>query len=149
MRAVVQRVKYCNVSVGGEEVGSISAGLCVLLAVGENDDREDADYIFDKILNLRVFADEEGKMNLSARDVDKDIMAVPQFTLYGDCREGRRPGYSNAAHPDKAEELFDYFVEKLEKTDLNTASGEFKEYMEVDLCNDGPVTLLVDSDKNF
>ena len=149
MRAVVQRVNYCNVQVKGEVIDSISDGLCVLLAVGEDDDREDADYLVDKVINLRIFDDEDGKLNLSAKDLDKDIMVVSQFTLYGDCREGRRPSYSKAADPDRAENLYDYFVEKLEETDLNIASGRFKTYMDVELCNDGPVTLMLDSKKNF
>lgn len=149
MRAIVQRVNYCTVSVKGEEVGSISEGLCVLLAIGEDDNREDADYLLDKIINLRIFDDENGQLNLSARDLNKEIIVVSQFTLYGDCREGRRPGYSRAASPQKAEKLYNYFLEELEKTELETASGQFKKYMEVELSNDGPVTLMLDSKKNF
>ncbi len=149
MRAVVQRVNYCRVYIDGELSGSISDGLCVLLAVGEDDSNEDADYLLDKIINLRIFADEDGKMNLSARDLNKELMVISQFTLYGDCRQGRRPGYGDAAQPDRAEKLYDYFIEKLGKTDLEYDCGEFKEYMEVELSNDGPVTLMLDSKKNF
>ncbi len=149
MRAVVQRVNSCQVYVDNEEIGSIDSGLCVFLGVGEDDDTEDADYLLDKIINLRIFEDDEGKMNLSALDLDREIMAVSQFTLYGDCRQGRRPGYSDAASADKAENLYNYFVDELEKTDLDCATGKFKAFMEVELNNDGPVTILLDSKKNF
>ncbi len=149
MRAVVQRVSEARVLVDKEVVGAINSGLCVFLGVGEGDSREDADYLADKITNLRVFADEEGKMNLSALDLDKELLIVSQFTLYGDCRQGRRPGYSQAASPQRAEELYDYFLEKLKDYNLPLASGQFKAMMDVDLINDGPVTLLLDSQKNF
>lgn len=149
MRAVVQRVSEARVLVDKEVVGAINSGLCVFLGVGEGDSREDADYLADKITNLRVFADEEGKMNLSALDLDKELLIVSQFTLYGDCRQGRRPGYSQAASPQRAEELYDYFLEKLNDYNLPLASGQFKAMMDVDLINDGPVTLLLDSQKNF
>ncbi len=149
MRAVVQRVSEAMVLVDKEVVGAIDSGLCVFLGVGEEDSREDADYLADKIVNLRIFADEEGKMNLSALDLDKELLIISQFTLYGDCRQGRRPGYSQAASPQRAEELYDYFLEKLKDYNLPLASGEFKAMMDVDLINDGPVTLLLDSQKNF
>ncbi len=149
MRAIVQRVKHCTVKVEDEEVGSISEGLCVLLAVGEEDEKEDADYLLDKIINLRIFDDQDGQMNLSARDLNKEILVVSQFTLYGDCRQGRRPSYSSAASPQKAEKLYNYFIQELKNTELESASGEFKKYMEVELSNDGPVTLMIDSKKNF
>ena len=105
--------------------------------------------VIDKIINLRVFDDEDGKMNLSAKDLNRDIMVISQFTLYGDCRSGRRPGYSEAASPGKAEELYDYFIDKIKNTELKIANGEFKAYMNVSLNNDGPVTLLIDSKKKF
>lgn len=149
MRAVVQRVSEAKVLVDDEVVGTIDSGLCVFLGVGKKDSREDADYLADKIVNLRIFADEEGKMNLSALDLDKELLIVSQFTLYGDCRQGRRPGYGKAASPQRAEELYEYFLDKLKEYNLPLASGEFKAMMDVDLINDGPVTLLLDSKKNF
>jgi len=149
MRAVVQRVREAKVLVDDEVIGAIDSGLCVFLGVGEGDSRDDADYLADKIANLRIFADEDGKMNLSALDLDKELLIVSQFTLYGDCRQGRRPGYGQAASPQQAEELYQYFLKKLEEYNLPLASGEFKAMMDVDLINDGPVTLLLDSQKNF
>lgn len=149
MRAVIQRVKECKVKVGDEVVGSIGKGVCVLLGIGNNDTREDADYLVDKIVNLRIFDDEAGKMNLSAVDLELEVIVISQFTLYGDCRSGRRPGYTDAASPDKAEYLYKYFLQKTNETGLIVSSGEFKAYMDVSLINDGPVTLLLDSNKNF
>lgn len=149
MRAVIQRVIQCKVKVDNKVVGSSGKGVCVLLGVGNDDTRDDVDYLVDKIVNLRIFDDEEGKMNLSAVDLGLEIMVISQFTLYGDCRSGRRPGYSNAASPDKAEELYNYFLQKIEETGLSFSCGEFKAYMDVSLINDGPVTLLLDSNKNF
>lgn len=149
MRAVVQRVVESEVEVENEKIGSIDEGLCILLGVGEEDTEEDADYLVDKIVNLRVFDDEDGKMNLSAKDLNKEILIVSQFTLYGDCRSGRRPGYSQAASPGKAKKLYNYFISKVEKTGLEYAHGEFKAYMNLTLNNDGPVTLLMDSKKEF
>jgi len=149
MRAVVQRVLESEVEVDNEVIGSIDEGLCILLGVGDEDSKEDVDYLVDKIVNLRIFDDEDGKMNLSVKDLDKEIMIVSQFTLYGDCRSGRRPGYSQAASPDKAEKLYDYFIKKIKETELGYANGEFKAYMNLTLNNDGPVTLLIDSKKEF
>ncbi|MGM0419889.1 MAG: D-aminoacyl-tRNA deacylase [Bacillota bacterium] len=149
MRTVIQRVKECKVKVGDEVVGSIGKGVCVLLGIGNNDTREDADYLVDKIVNLRIFDDEAGKMNLSAVDLELEVIVISQFTLYGDCRSGRRPGYTDAASPDKAEYLYKYFLQKTNETGLIVSSGEFKAYMDVSLINDGPVTLLLDSNKNF
>ncbi|MDZ7672132.1 MAG: D-aminoacyl-tRNA deacylase [Halanaerobiales bacterium] len=149
MRAVVQRVKNSEVKVDDNIIGSIKSGLLVFLGIGNNDGMDDIDYLIDKILNLRVFEDQEGKMNLSALDLDKDIMVVSQFTLYGDCRKGRRPSFFDAAPPDKAERLYDVFVNKINKFDLNVATGEFQAMMDIDLINDGPVTLLLDSNKEF
>ncbi|MGM0413548.1 MAG: D-aminoacyl-tRNA deacylase [Bacillota bacterium] len=149
MRAVIQRVLEAEVKVDNKVIGSINKGLCVLLGVGKEDTKEDADYLVDKMINLRVFDDEDGKMNLSAKDLNREIMVVSQFTLYGDCRSGRRPGYTEAASPGKAEELYDYFIDKVKETELKSEHGEFKAYMNLSLNNDGPVTLLVDSKKEF
>lgn len=149
MRAVVQRVKNSEVKVDDNIIGSIKSGLLVFLGIGNNDGMDDIDYLIDKIINLRVFEDQEGKMNLSALDLDKDIMVVSQFTLYGDCRKGRRPSFFDAAPPDKAERLYDVFVNKINKFDLNVETGEFQAMMDIDLINDGPVTLLLDSNKDF
>ncbi len=149
MRAVVQRVKESQVKVDDEVIGSIDEGLLIFLGIGNEDSMDDIDYLIDKIINLRIFEDVEGKMNLSALDLEKDIMIVSQFTLYGDCRKGRRPSFFDAAPPDKAERLYDVFVSKMNDYDLNIETGEFQAMMDVDLINDGPVTLLIDSKKEF
>ena len=149
MRAVVQRVKNAKVEVDDNEIGAIDSGLLVFLGIGDEDKMDDIDYLIDKIVNLRIFEDENGKMNLSAVDLGKDIMVVSQFTLYGDCRQGKRPNFLNAAPPDKAERLYDVFIDKINKYDLKIETGEFKAMMDVDLVNDGPVTLLIDSKKEF
>lgn len=149
MRAVVQRVKNSEVKVDDNIIGSIKSGLLVFLGIGNNDGMDDIDYLIDKIVNLRVFEDQEGKMNLSALDLKKDIMIVSQFTLYGDCRKGRRPSFFDAAPPDKAERLYDVFVNKINDFDLKVETGEFQAMMDIDLINDGPVTLLLDSNKEF
>ncbi|MGM0602362.1 MAG: D-aminoacyl-tRNA deacylase [Bacillota bacterium] len=150
MRAVVQRVKFASVEVDEEITGEIGPGLLIFLGVGNNDKQSDADYLVNKIVNLRIFEDQDGQMNLSAADLDKDILVVSQFTLFGDCRKGRRPSFFDAAPPEAAEKLYDYFVNKIENdTELTVETGEFQAMMDVDLVNDGPVTLLVDSKKNF
>jgi len=149
LRAVVQRVKESNVKVDDEVIGSIKEGLLVFLGISNEDTMNDIDYLIDKIINLRIFEDVEGKMNLSALDLEKDIMVVSQFTLYGDCRKGRRPSFFAAAPPDKAERLYDVFVNKIKEYNLNIETGEFQAMMDVDLINDGPVTLLLDSKKEF
>ena len=149
MRAVVQRVKNAKVEVDDNEIGAIDSGLLVFLGIGDEDKMDDIDYLIDKIVNLRIFEDENEKMNLSAVDLGKDIMVVSQFTLYGDCRQGKRPNFLNAAPPDKAERLYDVFIDKINKYDLKIETGEFKAMMDVDLVNDGPVTLLIDSKKAF
>ena len=149
MRAVVQRVKESQVKVDDEVIGSIDEGLLIFLGIGNEDSMDDIDYLIDKIINLRIFEDVEGKMNLSALDLEKDIMVVSQFTLYGDCRKGRRPSFFDAAPPDKAERLYDVFVSKMNDYNLNIETGEFQAMMDVDLINDGPVTLLIDSKKEF
>ena len=149
MRAVVQRVKNSEVKVDDNIIGSIDSGLLVFLGIGNEDAMDDIDYLIDKIVNLRVFEDQEGKMNLSALDLEKEIMIISQFTLYGDCRKGRRPSFFDAAPPDQAERLYDVFVNKINNYDLKIATGEFQAMMDIDLVNDGPVTLLLDSNKEF
>mgnify|MGYP000530738010 CR=1 FL=1 len=149
MRAVIQRVKKACVRVDNEIKGEIDSGILVFLGIGKNDGQEDIQYLVDKIVNLRIFEDKEGKMNLSAFDLDKELLIVSQFTLYGDCRKGRRPGFFTAAPPDKAMGLYENFLEKAAETGLRVASGQFQAVMEVELINDGPVTLLLDSKKEF
>jgi len=149
VRAVVQRVSQAAVQVGDRTTGSIGSGLLVLLGVGRCDETEDACYLADKVANLRVFPDAEGKMNLSLLDIGGQALVVSQFTLYGDCRRGRRPSFSPAAPPERAEELYGQFVHELESLGLEVATGRFQETMMVHLTNWGPVTLLLDSKKEF
>lgn len=149
MRAVVQRVKKASVSVAGSIEGKINKGLLVFLGVGEEDSESDADYLADKITNLRIFEDDHEKMNLSASDLELEMLVVSQFTLYGDCRKGRRPNFFAAAEPNRADELYQYFVKRVKETDLKVETGIFQAMMDVELVNDGPVTLLLDSSKEF
>ena len=149
MRAVVQRVSRARVTVGDELKGEIREGLLVLLGISNSDSEKDADYLVDKTLNLRVFEDEAGKMNLSLLDVAGDLLVVSQFTLYGDIRRGRRPSYINAAAPDEANRLYEYFVTECRKQIGNVATGRFQAMMDVELVNNGPVTILIDSEKTF
>ncbi len=149
MRAVVQRVKSAKVEVNEEITGEIDSGLLVFLGIGKEDTQKDADYLLEKIVNLRIFEDDQERLNLSALDLNKDLMLVSQFTLFGDCRQGRRPSFFEAAPPAEAEKLYDYFVEEAEKSELKIETGEFQAMMDVSLINDGPVTILVDSKKNF
>ena len=149
MRAVMQRVKEASVAVEGEEVGRIGHGILVLLGVGHDDGPEDAKYMAEKVVNLRIFADEQEKMNRSLLDVDGGLLVVSQFTLWGDCRKGRRPSFVAAAEPAKAEALYEAFMDHAESLGVTVASGRFQEMMEVSLVNDGPVTLLLDSKKSF
>jgi len=149
LRAVVQRVKNASVEVDDKLTGEIGPGLLVFLGVGKDDNKKDADYLFDKITNLRIFEDDEDRLNLSALDLNKELLIVSQFTLYGDCRKGRRPSFFDAAPPPEAEKLYQYFLNKFENIDLDYASGQFQAMMDVTLVNDGPVTILLDSDKNF
>jgi D-tyrosyl-tRNA(Tyr) deacylase len=149
MRAVVQRVRNCRVRAEGRETGRIESGLLVYLAVGLNDSDQDLEYIVDKVANLRIFADEQAKMNLSVSQTTGQIMAVSQFTLYGDARRGRRPSFSTAAEGDKGRQYFSSFVELLRARGLSVQTGEFAASMEVEYINCGPVTILLDSEKLF
>ena len=149
MRAVVHRVKSSSVSVQGETVGEIGKGLLILLGIGNNDTEADASYLAAKIIGLRVFEDDQDKMNLSVQDISGSILVVSQFTLFGDCRRGRRPSYSEAAKPEEAVKLYEQFVEELRSLGLTVATGVFQAHMQVELINDGPVTLLLDSKKLF
>jgi D-tyrosyl-tRNA(Tyr) deacylase len=149
MRAVVQRVTRAQVTVNGEVVGRISRGLVVLLAVGHDDTESDADYLADKIVGLRIFDDDNGKMNLAVSDIRGEILVVSQFTLYGDVRRGKRPSFDAAAPPQRARELYEHFVKGIRATDLLCETGRFQEMMQVELVNDGPVTVLLDSARTF
>ena len=145
MRTIIQRVKESSVSVQGHIVGNIGKGILVLLGVNKQDDEKDADYLADKIINLRIFEDENGKMNRSLPDVGGECLVVSQFTLYGDCRKGRRPSFTQAAPPEKANALYEYFVESVRKKDIQVHTGQFQAMMDVALINDGPVTFIVES----
>ncbi len=149
MRAVVQRVRCAQVSVDEQVVGSIDQGLVVLIGVGEGDTLNDAEYIASKVTNLRIFDDQQGKMNLSVADVGGAILAISQFTLHGDARKGRRPSYSNAAAPGAADELYRQTVDLLRQTGIPVETGVFQAMMQVTLQNDGPVTILLDSQRLF
>jgi D-tyrosyl-tRNA(Tyr) deacylase len=149
MRAVVQRVSEAKVVVEGEEVGRIGKGILVLLGVGHEDGPDDASSLAEKVVNLRIFADELDKMNLSLLDIGGDLLAVSQFTLWGDCRKGRRPSFVAAADPAKAEELYETFIEHARSLGVTVVTGRFQEMMQVSLINDGPVTLMLDSKKAF
>jgi D-tyrosyl-tRNA(Tyr) deacylase len=149
MRAVVQRVSRAQVAVNGEITGQIGLGLLVLLGVGRDDTEADATYLAEKICGLRVFEDAQGKMNRSARDAGGSVLAVSQFTLYGDVRRGKRPSFDAAAPPEKARRLYEFFVEQIRAADLRCEIGRFQEMMKVELVNEGPVTILLDSGKEF
>ncbi|SKC70113.1 D-aminoacyl-tRNA deacylase [Maledivibacter halophilus] len=149
MRAVVQRVTKANVMVQNEKVGDIDKGLLVLLGVEDGDNKEDVKYMVEKITNLRIFEDENEKLNLSVLDIKGKILAVSQFTLLGDCRKGRRPNFMKAAKPDIANKLYEDFVGKAREKGLEVETGVFREHMVINLSNDGPVTILVDSKKIF
>jgi D-tyrosyl-tRNA(Tyr) deacylase len=149
MRAVVQRVSRARVTVNGEITGEIGLGLLVLLGVGAGDTRAEADYLAEKTIGLRIFEDAGGKMNLSIAEVGGALLVVSQFTLYGDARRGKRPSFDAAAPPDEARELYEYFVEKIRAAGLRSETGRFQETMQVELLNEGPVTILLDSAKMF
>jgi D-tyrosyl-tRNA(Tyr) deacylase len=145
MRAVVQRVTACEVRVSDQTVGEIGPGLLVLLGISLSDEEKDADYLSDKIARLRIFEDDAGKMNRSLIDTGGEMLIVSQFTLLGDCRKGRRPSFVEAAPPEKAERLYDYFVDRVRLNGISVATGQFQAMMAVSLVNDGPVTLIVES----
>jgi D-aminoacyl-tRNA deacylase len=149
MRAVVQRVTRASVTIEGNVVGEIENGLVVLLGIARDDTKEDADYLAPKIVALRIFDDPEGKMNLSVKDIDGALLVVSQFTLYGDVRRGLRPSWSDAAPPEIAEPLYEYFVESSRKLLGRVETGSFRKMMQVELVNDGPVTILLDSRRTF
>ncbi|MDG2382878.1 MAG: D-aminoacyl-tRNA deacylase [Pirellulaceae bacterium] len=149
MRACIQRVTRAKVSVGPDVTGSIEQGLLVLLGVGHDDSDQDAEYLAEKTVNLRIFEDSEGKMNRSLIDVAGGLLVVSQFTLWGDCRKGRRPSFVAAAEPQRAEQLYEKFVETARQRGLEVHCGRFRSMMQVELVNDGPVTLLLDSQKTF
>lgn len=145
MRAVVQRVKSASVSVEEKEISRISSGLLIFLGVSKSDEPSDAEYLADKVAHLRIFEDQNAKMNRSLIDTGGDILVVSQFTLYGDCRKGRRPSFIDAAPPEKAKALYEYFTEQIKNKGIPAQSGQFRAMMDVALVNDGPVTLIVES----
>lgn len=149
MRTVVQRVSRAKVTVGGRVTGEIGSGLLILLGVSVNDDTASADYLVEKVCGLRIFDDADGKMNLALTDIDGGLLVVSQFTLYGDTRHGRRPSFISAAKGSDAIRLYEYFVAKCRETVTNVETGEFGAMMDVELVNDGPVTIILDSEKSI
>jgi len=147
MKAVIQRVSQAEVRVNAKRIGAIGKGILIFIGISKEDTPEDADYLVKKIVQLRMFEDDKGKMNLSAIDVGGELLAISQFTLYGNCRKGRRPSFDKAADPQKGEELYDYFVSELRKQNLKVETGQFQAMMDVDLVNDGPVTFILQSGK--
>jgi D-tyrosyl-tRNA(Tyr) deacylase len=145
MKALLQRVTTARVNVAGEEVGRIGQGFVVLVGVAVGDTEEDSDYLVQKIVNLRIFPDDASRFNLSILDIGGELLLVSQFTLLADTRKGRRPSFTNAAAPDKAEELFSKFVNEARSTGLKVSTGRFQQYMQVEINNDGPVTIMLDS----
>ena len=145
MKAVIQRVKQADVKVGPRQVGAIGFGMLILLGVAKDDGPEDADYLARKITELRIFEDQEGKMNLAAAEVKAQFLVVSQFTLLGNCEKGRRPSFDQAADPQKADDLYQSFVAALRKKDFKVETGEFQAMMDVSLVNDGPVTFVIES----
>jgi D-tyrosyl-tRNA(Tyr) deacylase len=149
VKVLLQRVSAASVSIAGEPVGGIGRGLVVLVGVASDDTEKDAQYLAQKTADLRIFADNEGKFNLSALDVEGQLLVVSQFTLLADTRKGRRPSFNEAAPPALAQELFDRFVAALQTTGLRVETGRFQQYMQVEIINDGPVTILLDSRDKF
>lgn len=149
MRAVVQRVSRASVAVDGQVVGEIGPGLLVLLGVSTRDTEADADYLAEKIAGLRIFEDDDGKMNRSVAEAGGAVLAVSQFTLYGDVRRGRRPSFDDAARPERARDLYEHFVQRIRQNGLRCETGQFQAMMSVSLVNEGPVTILLDSTKLF
>jgi len=149
MRAVIQRVKSASVKVEGELVSEIGTGLLIFLGIAHDDSETELEYIANKVVNLRIFEDADGKMNCSLLDIGGEALVVSQFTLYGDCRKGRRPSFIDAARPEVANALYEQFITALRELDIPTQGGTFQAMMDVQLVNDGPVTILLDSDKQF
>jgi D-aminoacyl-tRNA deacylase len=149
VKVLLQRVSKASVVVAGEEVGRIGPGLVVLLGVADGDTEKDAQYLVNKIVNLRIFADSEQKFNLSALDIRGELLLISQFTLLADARKGRRPSFESAARPKKAEELFNYTVGLAQDSGLKVATGRFQQHMQVEIHNDGPVTIMLDSREKF
>lgn len=149
MRIVLQRVSEARVEVDGQVKGAIGPGLLLLLAVGAGDSEKDADYLVHKTLGLRVFSDQQGKMNLSVQDIHGGVLVVSQFTLYGDLRKGRRPSFERAAPPELAKALYEYFIQQLQSAGVPVATGVFQAHMKVHLINDGPVSFIYDAAKSF
>ena len=149
MKALLQRVTGASVSIGGEVVGRIGQGLVVLVGVASGDTEKDVNYLAQKVVNLRIFPDDAGRFNLSALDIEGELLVVSQFTLLADTRKGRRPSFVEAAPPAQAEELFERFVEQIRATGLKVETGRFRQYMQVEIHNDGPVTIMVDSREKF
>jgi D-tyrosyl-tRNA(Tyr) deacylase len=147
MRAVIQRVKEANVEVKGRTVGAVGPGLLVFLGVGKEDTEKDCEYLADKVINLRIFSDDKGLMNRSLLETGGAVLVVSQFTLWGDCRKGRRPSFVRAAQPVLAKALYEHFISLLRGKGLSVSKGIFQEMMDVHLINDGPVTLIIDSRK--
>lgn len=145
MKIVLQRVSYGNVKVDNKIVGEINKGFVLLFGVGQNDSEKNADFLVDKCLNLRVFEDDQGKMNLSIQDIKGEILVISQFTLYGDTKKGRRPSFIEAAPPEKADSLYNYFVDKMKKSGLKVETGIFRADMKVQINNDGPVTFILEN----
>ncbi len=149
MRILIQRVKRAAVTIEGKERREINQGMCVLIGMTHGDDEKKADWLAEKMVGLRIFADDEGKINLSLKDIDGEILLVSQFSLYASCVKGRRPGFTDAAKPDEAERIYNYFVDKVKGMDLKKVScGEFGADMEVEIINDGPLTFIIDSPEN-
>lgn len=149
MRAVIQRVSRASVKIDGAIHGEISHGMVVLLGISGSDAVSDLQWLAEKVVNLRIFEDQQGKMNKSLTDIGGEMLIISQFTLYGDCRKGRRPGFSSAAAPEIAEPLYRRFIEEVKNRQIKVATGIFQASMEIELVNDGPVTLLLDSEKQF
>ncbi len=147
MRAVLQRVKKASVDVNNKIIGSIGPGLLIFLGVHKDDDQKDAKWLADKISTLRIFDDKDGRMNHSLFDIKGEMLIVSQFTLYGDCKKGRRPGWSSSASPDLAKQLYELFISNIQNKNITVSTGEFQAMMDVSLINDGPVTLILDSPK--
>ena len=149
MRAVVQRVSRASVTVSEQKVGEIGPGLLVFLGISVNDTESDADYLAEKIAGLRIFEDDQGKMNRNVMDINGAVLAVSQFTLYGDLRRGKRPSFDEAARPDRARTLYDYFVAQIRERKLPSETGKFQATMSISIVNEGPVTILLDSTRAF